>query len=292
MSYRIDYYKSPVPFLWSQDWRPEIFHEGVELCRQETIAPAVLKWLPRAGTILEAGCGNGRWVAFLREHERHVVGIDYCAEGLQLLRNEIAGAPVAAALVEQMPFRDGTFDAVFSHGVVEHFEEGPQTALRETCRVLVEGGLLILVVPFNNALRRLIVNRLHSVRQTLRKLRGAELEFSEYRFSVGEVERFLKEAGFVTLEKHPADLNPPRNMGLCADAIDLFGYEPVSAGGAGEGSLLFRLFVSRDRSWKLSRFGRAVAAILRRLSPWFACGMVLFVAKSRAESCGGLPTEV
>jgi len=270
--------------LWSQDWRPESVQDGVELCRQETIAPVVLKWLPLTGSILEAGCGSGRWVAFLREHERQVVGIDYCAEGLRLLRSEIADVPVAAALVEQMPFCDGAFDAVFSHGVVEHFEQGPQAALKEASRVLVEGGLLLLAVPFNNVYRRLIVNRLHSIRQMSRKLRGAQLEFCEYRFSVREIKRFLEDAGFVTLETHPADLNPPRNMGLCVDAFDLFGYEPVSAGGAGKGSWLYRLVVSRDRSWELSRCARSVAAVLRRLSPWFACGMVLFVARAGSEA--------
>jgi len=284
MSYRVDYYKSPVPFLWSQDWRADEVREGVELCRQETITPIVLKWLPREGRILEAGCGSGRWVAFLKEHDRQVVGIDYCAEGLKLLRSNVQDAPVAAALVEQMPFSDGAFNAVFSHGVLEHFEQGPLAALKETSRVLVEDGLLILAVPFNSLFRRLIVNRLHSMRQMLRKLRRAELQFSEYRFSVAEVKGFLADAGFDTLEAHPADLNPPQNMGLYVDAIDLFGYEPVSAGGAGKGSLLFRLIVSRDHGWKLSRFGRAVAAVLRRLSPWFACGMVVFVAKTSAWS--------
>jgi len=287
MSYRVDYYKTTVRFLWSQDWRPETVRAGVELCRQETVTPVILKWLPLTGRILEAGCGNGRWVAFLSEHDRHIVGIDHCAEGLELLRNEIPGAQVAAALVEQMPFRDGAFSAVFSHGVVEHFEQGPLAALKETSRVLVEGGLLILVVPFNNVFRRLIVNRLHSVRQKLRKLRGAELEFSEYRFSVGEIKQFLEEGGFVTLEAHPADMNPPKNMGLRVDALDLFGHEPVSAGGAGTGSFLFRFAASPDRTWELSRFGRSVAAVLRRLSPWFACGMVLFVAKACADKGGG-----
>jgi hypothetical protein len=124
-----------------------------------------------------------------------------------------------------------------------------------------------------------------------RKLRGVELEFCEYRFSVGEIKRFLKDAGFVTLETRPADMDPPRNMGLFVDATDLFGSEPVSAGGAGKGSLLFRLIVSRERSWDLSRFGRALAAVLRRLSPWLACGMVLFVARLCSENGNGSPRE-
>jgi SAM-dependent methyltransferase len=280
------YYKAPVRFLWSQDWRPGNVRKGIELCGRETIVPVILKWLPHTGKILEAGCGDGRWVAFLREHQRDVVGIDYCTEGLQRLRSGMSDAAVAAALIEEMPFRNGTFSAVFSHGVVEHFEQGPVPALKETFRVLVDGGLIILVVPFNNLFRRLIINPLHSVRNALKRLRGAQLAFSEYRFSAREVERSLREAGFTPIETHPADLNPPSNIGLYVDAIDLFGYEPVSAGGAGEGSLPFRLIVARDGNWELSRFGQMIAALLRRLSPWLACGMVLFVAKvqSKGES--------
>jgi len=289
MSYRVDYYKSPVRFLWSQDWRTETVREGVELCKLETITPIVLKWLPRGSKILEAGCGSGRWVAFLGEHGMDVIGIDYCVEGLQLLKRESADAQVAAALVQTMPFRDSTFSAVFSHGVVEHIEDGPLTALREARRVLVSGGLLLLVVPYNNFFRRLIVNRLHSLRRALRMLRGAKFAFSEYRFSVREVKRFLNDAGFVPFEIHPADLHPPRSIGLYVDALDLFGYEPVSAGGAGKGSPLFRLIVSGNGKWELSRLGRLITALLRRLSPWLACGMVQVVAKARTESYGGSP---
>ena len=284
MSYRVDYYEASVPFLWSQDWRPETVHQGVELCRQETITPRILKCLPHEGKILEAGCGDGRWVAFLREHERRIVGIDYCTEGLKRLKNKISDAAVTAALVEEMPFREGTFSAVFSHGVLEHFEQGPLPALKETFRVVVGGGLLILVVPFNNLFRRLIVNRLHSVRSALRRLRGAQLAFAEYRFSIGEVKELLETAGFTPVEVHPADLNPPANIGLYVDALDLFGHEPVSAGGARKGSFLFRLIVSRDRNWELSRFGQMIAALLRRLSPWLVCGMVLFVARARPKA--------
>jgi SAM-dependent methyltransferase len=278
MAYRVDYYKPLCPFCRSQDWRAETFQESLQLCEHETITPLVLERLPRSGKILEAGCGSGRWVAFLQKHGRDVVGIDYSTEGLQLLKDKVPGARVAAALVESVPFRASTFHAVFSHGVVEHFEAGPVVALREARRVLVDDGLLLLVVPYNNLWRRLVVNRLHSVRNLLRRRRGAQLEFCEYRFSTTEIERFLRDAGFVVAEMHPADMNLPRNTGLYVDAHDLFGYEPISMGDVAEGSALLRLLVSRSQDRELSRVGRALAGTLRRLSPWFACGMVLCVA--------------
>jgi SAM-dependent methyltransferase len=206
------------------------------------------------------------------------VGIDYCTDGLQLLKHEMPRGSVAAALVESLPFRAGTFHGVFSHGVVEHFEDGPVAALREARRVLVDEGLLVLAVPYNNLWRRMVVNRLHSARNMLRRRRGVQLEFCEYRFSRAEVERFLTDAGFAVVEMHPADMNPPRSMGLYVDAHDLFGYEPISMGNVAEGSFLLRVLVSHSQDRELSRIGRALAAAFRRVSPWFACGMVLCIA--------------
>jgi len=287
MSYRVDYYRSPIRFLWSQDWRIEPFREGAQLCKQETITPVVLRLLPREGLVLEAGCGSGRWVAFLKEHGARIVGMDFSDEGLRLLKSEIPGVPVAVGLVETMPFRNGAFGAVFSHGVVEHIEDGPHAAIAEARRVLADNGILILAVPYNNLFRRLFVNWLHSARRVLRTTRGAQLAFCEYRFSIREINEILNKTGFQLLDTCPADLNPPRNMGLYVDAVDLFGYEPISAGGTGKGSFLFHLIVSRDRMWELSRSGRMVARLFRRLSPWFACGMVLFTARACSKNHNG-----
>ncbi len=46
-----------------------------------------------------------------------------------------AGLRAAVADVRRLPFRDGSFDAVYSMGTIEHFRD-PETALREIHRVL------------------------------------------------------------------------------------------------------------------------------------------------------------
>lgn len=48
---------------------------------------------------------------------------------------------------EKLPFRDGTFDAVFSLAVLEHVKD-PFRCAREISRVLKKGGFLYCVVPF------------------------------------------------------------------------------------------------------------------------------------------------
>ncbi|MEK7863928.1 MAG: class I SAM-dependent methyltransferase [Chloroflexota bacterium] len=52
----------------------------------------------------------------------------------------------AAADVRALPFRDASFDAVYSMGTIEHFDETEQ-AVKEIARVLRPGGCAIVGVP-------------------------------------------------------------------------------------------------------------------------------------------------
>jgi SAM-dependent methyltransferase len=52
----------------------------------------------------------------------------------------------AAADVRALPFREASFDAVYSMGTIEHFDETEQ-AVREMARVLKPGGCAIIGVP-------------------------------------------------------------------------------------------------------------------------------------------------
>ena len=52
----------------------------------------------------------------------------------------------AAADVRALPFRDASFDAIYSMGTIEHFDETEQ-AVKEIARVLKPGGRAIIGVP-------------------------------------------------------------------------------------------------------------------------------------------------
>ena len=52
----------------------------------------------------------------------------------------------ATADVRALPFRDASFDAIYSMGTIEHFDETEQ-AVREMARVLKPGGCAIIGVP-------------------------------------------------------------------------------------------------------------------------------------------------
>jgi SAM-dependent methyltransferase len=69
-----------------------------------------------------------------------------------------------AADVRALPFLDGSFDAVYSMGTIEHFEETEQ-AMREIARVMKPGGRAIIGVPNRHDpfLRPLLVVALQAV---------------------------------------------------------------------------------------------------------------------------------
>jgi SAM-dependent methyltransferase len=52
----------------------------------------------------------------------------------------------AAADVRALPFRDASFDAIYSMGTIEHFDE-TELAVKEMARVLKPGGCAIIGVP-------------------------------------------------------------------------------------------------------------------------------------------------
>jgi SAM-dependent methyltransferase len=104
--------------------------------------------VPIGGRVLDAGCGGGGMPLSLAEEARTVVGIDPCPRfqdaGVRLAR-ERGAANLHFALADGMalPFRDGVFDLVLSHAVIEHVADAP-LYLRECARVLAPTGHVYL----------------------------------------------------------------------------------------------------------------------------------------------------
>jgi SAM-dependent methyltransferase len=113
----------------------------------------VIAFLERAGVtvrgrVLDAGCGGGGMPLSLAEEASAVVGIDpverFHDAGVRLGR-ERALRNLHFALADGMalPFRDGSFDLVLSHAVIEHVADAP-LYLRECARVLAPRGHVYL----------------------------------------------------------------------------------------------------------------------------------------------------
>lgn len=96
--------------------------------------------LPAGSRVLDAGAGEGQYSGYFRQHRY---------TGVDLGVGDTAwdyGALDAIADLNQLPFRDDTFDGSLNIVTLEHLKE-PKLALREIARVLKPGGLLLIVAP-------------------------------------------------------------------------------------------------------------------------------------------------
>ncbi len=101
-------------------------------------------WVTRR-TILDIGAGLGSWSAELKEKGgQHIVALEYqhCKTMFSSRRYGKMFSAVTGS-TEAIPFRDKTFDTVFSHTVFEHLQD-VRGALREAQRVLKDDGHVLI----------------------------------------------------------------------------------------------------------------------------------------------------
>jgi len=150
------------------------------------------KFLTPDAKILDAGCGAGRFSSyFLSKGYKNIIGIDCMEAAIKLCRRQ-GIANVLKGDIRKLFFKEKSFDAVISQGVVEHLEEGPLNAFIEARRVLKEGGLFFCSVPYPNLIRKvsLLAKRLGL------PLENAATFFDEYWYEKRELKSYLTQAGF------------------------------------------------------------------------------------------------
>lgn len=100
------------------------------------------------GFALDVGCGTGllEEVAQRLHPETRLIGVDISPAMLAQARRKLAGVGQAGwvqALAEELPFADGSFDAVVCANSF-HYLRRPLRALEEFRRVLRPGGWLVI----------------------------------------------------------------------------------------------------------------------------------------------------
>jgi ubiquinone/menaquinone biosynthesis C-methylase UbiE len=119
--------------------------------RQGNARTVALLGLQRGDRVLEVGFGNGRTVPDVmgRATDLKYAGVDISRTMVDEAARFNAALVAAGAAsfhlasAEELPFADGTFDRVYSTGVV-HFWAAPATPLAEVRRVMTAGGLMIM----------------------------------------------------------------------------------------------------------------------------------------------------
>jgi 2-polyprenyl-3-methyl-5-hydroxy-6-metoxy-1,4-benzoquinol methylase len=97
------------------------------------------------GSLLDVGCGIGRFLEAARERGWEIQGVDPSPWPAAYARRE-SGLPVECVSLEAAGFQDDAFDVVTLWSTVEHLAD-PLPVLLEARRVLRPGGALWVSVP-------------------------------------------------------------------------------------------------------------------------------------------------
>ena len=113
---------------------------------REKVGGSVM-WLDasKRGCLLDVGCGNGQFLANMRDLGWEVVGVEPDPEAVRVAR-EMLGLQVYQGTLAETNFPPNSFDAVTMSHVIEHVND-PVSLLVECNRVLKPGGHLALVTP-------------------------------------------------------------------------------------------------------------------------------------------------
>jgi len=276
--------------IWDWMWTYRKIEQELEACDIESPPRELfLSYIPREGKIVDAGCGFGKWVIYLKRQGYDIMGIDDNKIAVAKLKDYDDSLHVELGDILDVHYPDNSFDAYISMGVVEHFEDGPTSALNEAYRVLKPNGLIFVSVPTVNIIRRLVRRRLRNtinsfptslailkliwgkskriailaaVGNILPKKRGKYYHFLEYRYSKSELENFLKQCNFEVIRTVPHDYYDSKDhaVGLVVDFPSL-----RARNGA---------------NFQVNAVGKLISRLLNRVSPWIACSSVLCVGKS------------
>ncbi len=122
-------------------------------------------------TVLDVGCGTGRWSKYVASRVKFVEGIDpsEAVYSAAQLNSDVPNFRVTHAGVDSIPFADGSFDFVFCLGVLHHIPD-TKAALEKAVKKVKPGGHFLLYLYYKLDNRGPFFKFLFSISTLFRKI--------------------------------------------------------------------------------------------------------------------------
>ncbi len=195
---RLAYYEANADAaFWDHRWQgilSQNYYKNWLQGRLGYLEKPVTKYLSQDKRTIEAGCGMGQWVLGLRARGYDAQGVDFALETIDRVKELFPDLPIGVGDVTNLDVPDGYYNGYISLGVVEHRQEGPEPFLEEAHRVLTDGGIALISVPYFHSLRKL-KSRLGAYSK-----KNDDLFFYQYAFTRSEFGDILNKHGFEVVE--------------------------------------------------------------------------------------------
>ncbi len=161
-----------------QSWS---YYRQMSLYKYRTVIEMILVGSPK--TVIDMGCGNNILIRSLAEFRPDIecFGIDVSKNELEYgIQQESQVHFLRADILDGVPFRDGSIDAILSSDVIEHLDY-PGQLLQEAGRLLKTGGRFVVTCPHSESITQ---HMLRLMRPALREkwLSGDEILHPEFCF--------------------------------------------------------------------------------------------------------------
>ena len=158
------------------------------------ICDMALEDLPRGGRLLDLGCGTGLFMTRYLASGGTAAGLDISRGMIARARQRCNGCEVSVGTAEQIPYRDGTFDAVASILAFSYLQR-PEAMLGESFRVLKPGGTIAVCTLGRNLLTAL-VPVIYRIGEKVHIRRIGMADFGEHYYRDGEIAALFAAIGF------------------------------------------------------------------------------------------------
>ena len=197
--------------------REAVWHGVPPGAEPERFAPRrafLLDHVDHGETVLDLGCGDGRFSAELRDHGAVPVAVDVAREAVRRAREahpwlDVRHVPEG----DPLPLADQSVDVVWAGEVLEHLLD-PVATLAEARRVLRFGGRLLVTTPYHGRVATALLALRGGAFDAHFDPRADHLRF----FTARTLRSLLRDAGFGDVRIDPAG-GPPllrRALHACA----------------------------------------------------------------------------
>ena len=103
---------------------------------------SLLYYLPKKGTILDAGCGPGIYAKKLKKINDNII----CLDLANFFNNDEDGISFCLGSISNIPIKSNSIDFIYCLTVIQYIENDAQ-AINEFYRILKPKGKLLITVP-------------------------------------------------------------------------------------------------------------------------------------------------